>query len=86
MNNPDPKTAVGAAGSTIQDMSTRLNAAGYIWAMQNYSDGTYWAVVRPLARSEWIGDELAYNMSGKSYGTPEEALAKAAGEEGAKHD
>lgn len=70
-----PKTAL-----SIQDMSFRLNVAGYVWVMQNYLDGTYWAVVRPLAKSEWIGDDLGYNFDGERYGTPEEALAKAAGD------
>jgi hypothetical protein len=62
---------------TLVELTKQLNAAGYAWAMVNYVDGTFYAVVRPTALAEWIGDELGYNMAGESFSTPEEALSAA---------
>jgi hypothetical protein len=65
--------------SSLADMSKKLNEAGYVWAMVNYRSDGYWAVVKPDAEAEWIGDALGYNFDGESHATPEEALKAAAG-------
>lgn len=63
----------------LVDLSDKLNASGYVWAVINYADGTFWAVVRPNGPlAEWLGDGLGYNYQGESYTTPEKALEAAA--------